>query len=153
MAEDIPKVCLWSYNCSSNHTITGKIILKDARHEAYATITLMFLTYFFLRSTRACYDATTKHLPLEVATVLEEVKQQRRDKINNQLKTAKNSCNQNSTDSLGNLIDDRIHLSMHTSSRSYELLPMLAPKPFSPDQLGREEVLFGSVMRERWVNW
>ena len=109
MAKDIPKVCLWSYNCSSNHTITGKFILKDARHEAYATIALVFLTYFFLQSTRACYDATTKHLPLEVATVMEssmghdeEVKQQRRD----QRKSAKNYCNQNSTDSPGNLIGD-----------------------------------------------
>ena len=52
-------------------TITGQFILKEARHEAYATIALMFLTYFFLRSTRARYDAQSSVLPLEVATVMD----------------------------------------------------------------------------------
>lgn len=52
-------------------TITGQFILKEARHEAYATIALMFLTYFFLRSTRARYDAPSSTLPLEVAAVMD----------------------------------------------------------------------------------
>ncbi len=52
-------------------TITGQFILKQARHEAYATIALMFITYFFLRSTRARYDAPTSALPLEVATIMD----------------------------------------------------------------------------------
>lgn len=52
-------------------TITGQFILKDARHEAYATIALMFLTYFFLRATRGRYDPTSSTLPLEVATVMD----------------------------------------------------------------------------------
>lgn len=52
-------------------TITGQFLLKEARHEAYATILLMFLTYFFLRSTRARYDPTSSTLPLEVATVMD----------------------------------------------------------------------------------
>jgi hypothetical protein len=52
-------------------TITGQFILKDARHEAYATMALMFLTYLFLRSTRARYDPTSSTLPLEVATVMD----------------------------------------------------------------------------------
>lgn len=52
-------------------TITGQFILKEARHEAYATIALMFLTYFFLRSTRARYDPASSTLPLEVATVMD----------------------------------------------------------------------------------
>lgn len=52
-------------------TITGQFILKGARHEAYATIFLIFLTYMFLRSTRARYDATSSTLPLEVATVMD----------------------------------------------------------------------------------
>jgi hypothetical protein len=52
-------------------TITGQFILKEARHEAYATIALMFMTYFFLRSTRARYDPTSSTLPLEVATVMD----------------------------------------------------------------------------------
>lgn len=52
-------------------TITGQFILKGAKHEAYATIFLIFLTYTFLRSTRARYDATSSTLPLEVATVMD----------------------------------------------------------------------------------
>ena len=57
-------------------TMTGQFILKEARHEAYATIALMFLTYFFLRSTRARYDPTSSTLPLEVATVMDMTLQQ-----------------------------------------------------------------------------
>lgn len=52
-------------------TITGQFILKEARHEAYATIALMLLTYVFLRATRARYDPTSSALPLEVATVMD----------------------------------------------------------------------------------
>ena len=97
------------------------------------------------------------HLPLEVATVMEssmghdeEVKQQRRD----QRKSAKNYCNQNSTDSLGNLIGDSDPFEHAYIQPVIRAASYARPKqPFSPDQLGREEVLFGSVMRERWVNW
>jgi hypothetical protein len=52
-------------------TITGQFILKGARHQAYAIMFLIFLTYMFLRSTRARYDATSSTLPLEVATVMD----------------------------------------------------------------------------------
>jgi len=52
-------------------TITGQFILKGARHEAYATLFLIVLTYFFLRSTRSRFDATSSALPLEVATVMD----------------------------------------------------------------------------------
>lgn len=52
-------------------TITGQFILKEARHEAYATIALMIMTYLFLRSARARYDPTSSTLPLEVATVMD----------------------------------------------------------------------------------
>ncbi|KAG7344178.1 protein of unknown function DUF221-domain containing protein [Nitzschia inconspicua] len=55
----------------SQMTITGQFILKEARHEAYATIALMFMTYLFLRSTRARYDPISNTLPLEVATVMD----------------------------------------------------------------------------------
>ncbi len=55
----------------SQMTITGQFILKEARHEAYATILLMFITYFFLRSTRSRYDAPSQTLPLEVATIMD----------------------------------------------------------------------------------
>lgn len=52
-------------------TITGQFMLKEALYEAYATIALMCMTYFFLRSTRARYDHTTSTLPLEVATCMD----------------------------------------------------------------------------------
>ena len=52
-------------------TITGQFIMKEARHEAYATIALMFMTYLFLRRTRARYDPSSKTLPLEIATVMD----------------------------------------------------------------------------------
>jgi hypothetical protein len=52
-------------------TITGQFIMKGARHEAYATIFLIFLTYLFLRWTRRRYDPTSSTLPLEVATVMD----------------------------------------------------------------------------------
>lgn len=52
-------------------TITGQFFLKEARHEAYATIALIFMTYVFLRSTRARYDPSSSTLPLEVATVMD----------------------------------------------------------------------------------
>jgi len=52
-------------------TITGQFLLKEARQEAIATMILMILTYSFLRSTRARYDATSSALPLEVATIMD----------------------------------------------------------------------------------
>eukprot|EP00587_Corethron_hystrix_P001045 CAMPEP_0113300316 /NCGR_PEP_ID=MMETSP0010_2-20120614/1999_1 /TAXON_ID=216773 ORGANISM="Corethron hystrix, Strain 308" /NCGR_SAMPLE_ID=MMETSP0010_2 /ASSEMBLY_ACC=CAM_ASM_000155 /LENGTH=932 /DNA_ID=CAMNT_0000153725 /DNA_START=157 /DNA_END=2955 /DNA_ORIENTATION=- /assembly_acc=CAM_ASM_000155 len=52
-------------------TIAGQLIVKNAKHEAYAVIALMGLTYGFLRSTRARYDNTSSTLPLEVATVMD----------------------------------------------------------------------------------
>jgi hypothetical protein len=71
-------------------TITGQFILKEARHEAYATIALMFMTYLFLRNTRARYDPTSSTLPLEVATVMdivigqeEEFRRKAREETNN----------------------------------------------------------------------
>mmetsp|Transcript_10948 Transcript_10948/g.21664 ORF Transcript_10948/g.21664 Transcript_10948/m.21664 type:complete len:1041 (-) Transcript_10948:21-3143(-) len=42
----------------SQATIAGQLIVKNAKHEAYAVIALMGLTYGFLRSTRARYDDT-----------------------------------------------------------------------------------------------
>ncbi|KAL7515079.1 hypothetical protein ACHAXN_013037 [Cyclotella atomus] len=144
-------------------TITGQFILKDARHEAYATIALMFLTYFFLRSTRARYDSTTKNLPLEVATVMdismghdEEVKQQRRNKMNEQTANAAQKAPQNSTrqsntlsyeddDSLGNLIGDSDPFEFAYVQPVIRATSHARPEqPFPPEQLGRQEVLFGS---------
>jgi hypothetical protein len=140
-------------------TITGQFILKDARHEAYATIALMFLTYVFLRSTRARYDATTKNLPLEVATVMdismghdEEVKQHRRNEMRQQKtsfaqKTSqKNSTNDRGDDeSLGNLIGDIDPFEYAYVQPVIRANPNARPEqPFPPAQLGREEVLLGT---------
>lgn len=149
-------------------TITGQFILKDARHEAYATIALMFLTYVFLRSTRARYDGTTKNLPLEVATVMdismghdEEVKKQRRDQIKKQQLVTpaehqtsnppRNGSKLNTSndrpddDSLGNLIGDSDPFEFAYVQPVIRATPNARPEqPFPPEQLGREEVLFGS---------
>ena len=63
-------------------TITGQFILKEARHEAYATMALMFMTYYFLpteMNTRARFDAASSTLPLEVATVMDITVAQERE--------------------------------------------------------------------------
>lgn len=144
-------------------TITGQFILKDARHEAYATIALMFLTYVFLRSTRARYDATTKNLPLEVATVMdismghdEEVKQQRQHEMKQQKtgsgqNAAQSPARQSSTldkgdeESLGGLIGDSDPFEFAYVQPVIRATSHARPEqPFPPEQLGREEVLFGS---------
>ena len=144
-------------------TITGQFILKDARHEAYATIALMFLTYVFLRSTRARYDATTKNLPLEVATVMdislghdEEVKKQRRNNIKQQQHSTAHSdqnatekvmstINRDDDESLGNLIGDSDPFEFAYVQPVIRAASNARPEqPFPPEQLGREEVLFGS---------
>ena len=69
-------------------TITGQFILKEARHEAYATIALMIMTYIFLRSTRARYDAPSSTLPLEVATVMDISLSQEEEAIRGRAKEA-----------------------------------------------------------------
>lgn len=145
-------------------TITGQFILKDARHEAYATIALMFLTYVFLRSTRARYDATTKNLPLEVATVMdislghdEEVKQQRKNNMKQQQQKravhdeqeattkAKSTMDSEDDDSLGNLIGDSDPFEFAYVQPVIRATSNARPEqPFPPEQLGREEVLFGT---------
>ena len=97
-------------------TITGQFILKEARHEAYATIALMFFTYLFLRRTRARYDPTSSTLPLEVATVMDisltqEEEARKRTHKNNDCPTAADApfCDANV-----------MHPPM-ASARSYEL--------------------------------
>jgi len=52
-------------------TITGQFIFKEARHEAYGTLALIFMTNWYLRSTRARYNAPSSTLPLEVATMMD----------------------------------------------------------------------------------
>jgi len=125
-------------------TIAGQFILKEARHEAYATIALMFLTYFFLRKTRARYDAPGSSLPLEVATMMDITVAQEKDSkgFGNTVRSA-------------SPIDDEVQ---PTDSGDYEFgefdpfknayyqpalraNPRARPEqPFPPGQLGREDV-------------
>eukprot|EP00571_Detonula_confervacea_P006281 CAMPEP_0172319724 /NCGR_PEP_ID=MMETSP1058-20130122/38513_1 /TAXON_ID=83371 /ORGANISM="Detonula confervacea, Strain CCMP 353" /LENGTH=1134 /DNA_ID=CAMNT_0013034843 /DNA_START=202 /DNA_END=3606 /DNA_ORIENTATION=+ len=140
-------------------TITGQFILKDARHEAYATIALMFLTYIFLRSTRARYDATSNFLPLEVATVMDislghdeelrkerryerMMKQQHHSPENASLKTNPSE----DSESLGNLIGENDPFELAYVQPVIRASSHARPEqPFPPAQLGREEVLLGNT--------
>ena len=140
-------------------TITGQFILKDARHEAYATIALMFLTYFFLRSTRARYDATSAFLPLEVATVMdislghdEELrKQKRQERMKQQHHNPENAgLNANpieDDESIGNLIGENDPFELAYVQPVIRASPHARPEqPFPPAQLGREEVLLSNTV-------
>ncbi len=143
-------------------TITGQFILKDARHEAYATIALMFLTYFFLRSTRARYDATSNYLPLEVATVMdislgqdEELRKQRqhqrREKQQQQQQSPEISGLHSplsvDDESLGGRIGDIDPFELAYVQPVIRASPYARPEqPFPPAQLGREAVLLGNAL-------
>ena len=150
-------------------TITGQFILKEARHEAYATIALMFMTYVFLRRTRARYDPTSSTLPLEVATVMdislsqeeEATKRKAEEKADIKRPTvaARSYDDQKSqtTDSVSDMDGiDSDDVNLGTSIGGYDpfeqayLQPCLRAnprakpeQPFPPAQLGREEVFFG----------
>jgi hypothetical protein len=140
-------------------TITGQFILKDARHEAYATIALMFLTYFFLRSTRARYDATSNFLPLEVATVMDisldhdeelrkQRRQERREKQQQQSPEISGLQSPLSVDdeSLGGRIGDIDPFELAYVQPVIRASPHARPEqPFPPAQLGREAVLLGAL--------
>ena len=147
-------------------TITGQFILKNARHEAYATIALMFLTYFFLRSTRARYDATSKCLPLEVATMMdisvgnEEEKRMKRKQREMQRQeanmgglthdpseddTSVDTATTSETTSTTNLIGDSDPFELAYVQPVIRANPHARPEqPFPPAQLGRKEVLLGN---------
>ena len=151
-------------------TITGQFILKEARHEAYATIALMIMTYIFLRSTRARYDAPSSTLPLEVATVMDISLSQEEGAIKGKAKEAVDNHAQKSSHS-----SSRVHFeessggagqgpatSLSSSQQSGTTIGQIDPfeqaylqpalrshararpeQPFSPAQLGREEVFLG----------
>jgi hypothetical protein len=141
-------------------TITGQFILKDARHEAYATIALMFLTYLFLRYTRARYDATSYVLPLEVATVMdislghdEELRKQRiherRSKQHQQSPEISGMQSPLSEDdeSLGGRIGEIDPFELAYVQPAIRASPHARPEqPFPPAQLGREAMLLGNTM-------
>jgi len=123
-------------------TITGQFFLKEARHEAYATIALMFITYVFLRSTRSRYDGPSSTLPLEVATIMDitveqEEEAKRRDKGLTQphdLETSPSGCHETKeTD-----FDPFEHAYCQPSLRAN---PLARPEqPFPPSQLGKEDI-------------
>ena len=151
-------------------TITGQFILKEARHEAYATIALMIMTYIFLRSTRARYDAPSSTLPLEVATVMDISLSQEEEAIKGKAKEAVDNHARKSSHS-----SSRVHFeessggdgqgpatSLSSSQQSGTTIGQIDPfeqaylqpalrshararpeQPFSPAQLGREEVFLG----------
>eukprot|EP00934_Nitzschia_sp_Nitz4_P003426 Nitzschia sp. Nitz4//scaffold25_size161228//3967//7344//NITZ4_002409-RA/size161228-processed-gene-0.175-mRNA-1//-1//CDS//3329544523//3416//frame0 len=153
-------------------TITGQFILKDARHEAYATIALMFMTYLFLRNTRARYDPTSSTLPLEVATVMdislsqeeearkraqaEESQPSLRPPVASARSHEISELQSQGTDSLadnGTMADDSELGTNIGGCDPFDqafLQPALRAnpharpeQPFPPAQLGREDALFG----------
>ena len=138
-------------------TITGQFILKEARHEAYATIALMFITYVFLRSTRARYDQASSTLPLEVATVMDIALGQEEEAIRDLENQAKTSTDRGSAP-VPDDFDDPYEAYLgtrigHLDPFKYAYLqpalranPRAKPEqPFPPGQLGREEVLMGNA--------
>ena len=130
-----------------------------AHSQAYSTIALMFLTYFFLRSTRARYDATSNFLPLEVATVMdisldhdEELRRQRRHerKEKQQQQSPEISGLQSSLsvddESLGGRIGDIDPFELAYVQPVIRASPHARPEqPFPPAQLGREAVILGAL--------
>jgi hypothetical protein len=130
-------------------TITGQFILKEARHEAYATIALMFITYFFLRSTRARYDPPSSTLPLEVATIMDiTVAQEKRAKKQRQkaqgLDTTDGDDDDNDDKYLLSNFDPYEHAYCQPALRAS---PLAKPEqPFPPGQLGKDDVLPGDGM-------
>jgi len=140
-------------------TITGQFILKEARHEAYATMALMLMTYYFLRNTRARYDAPSSTLPLEVATMMDiTVAQERESRAASSRRMAAANPSQpggvlvpssleqkHSVDTMDGAFDELRELDPFLDAYRQPALranPRARPEqPFPPGQLGREEVL------------
>jgi len=130
-------------------TITGQFILKEARHEAYATMALMFMTYYFLRNTRARFDAASSTLPLEVATMMDITVAQERE--SRAAKRPERSSPPNgivrmaSADTMDGAFDESRELDPFLNAYRQPALranPRARPEqPFPPGQLGREDVI------------
>lgn len=126
-------------------TITGQFILKEARHEAYATIALMFITYIFLRSTRSKYDAPSSTLPLEVATIMDITVAQEKEAKRNQSTELMEETNKDVTTANDN---DFSFADFNPFEHAYcqpalRANPDAKPEqPFPPSQLGQEEEVF-----------
>lgn len=120
-------------------TITGQFIVKEARHEAYATIALMFISYLFLRSTRARYDPPSSTLPLEVATIMDITVAQEMEAKNQRSREkgleSKEELEDGSKYFLGDF-DPFEHAYCQPALRAN---PVAKPEqPFPPGQLGME---------------
>jgi len=123
-------------------TITGQFFLKEARHEAYATIALMFITYFFLRSTRARYDAPSSTLPLEVATIMDITVAQEKEakKMQNASSGMATEGDPTKCDEDGYLLSDFDPYEHAYCQPALRANPYARPEqPFPPAQLGKEE--------------
>ncbi len=125
-------------------TITGQFILKEARHEAYATIALMFFTYFFLRSTRARYDAPSSTLPLEVATIMDITVAQEKEAMKKNRNEGNNPEDSKSKKDFDD--DDKYLMSDFDPYEHAYCQPALRAnpaarpeQPLPPAQLGRED--------------
>jgi hypothetical protein len=141
-------------------TITGQFILKEARHEAYATIALMFMTYFFLRSTRARYDPASSTLPLEVATVM-DISLQQEEAAMRQAESVRRPQHQDGDASRhaasaapteGDHVGTGEYIGKYDPFRKAYLQPALRAnprarpeQPFPVAQLGRPEAFFGTA--------
>lgn len=134
-------------------TITGQFILKEARHEAYATLVLMGLTYFFLRSTRRRYDQASYTLPLEVATVMDislsqeqelpttaaqhDVEQDKTVRFSNESSSDNTTCATLEESPLLGCTDPFEYAYVQPALRADS--NARPEQPFPPAQLGREE--------------
>jgi hypothetical protein len=136
-------------------TITGQFILKEARHEAYATIALMFMTYFFLRSTRARYDPASSTLPLEVATVMDiSLQQEEEAATRNGRRPPSEDANRDPASAAptgGENVDAGTFVGRYDPFRKAYLQPALRAnprarpeQPFPAAQLGRPETFFAT---------
>lgn len=131
-------------------TITGQFILKEARHEAYATMALMVVTYLFLRSTRARYDPPSTTLPLEVATMMDITVAQEKEEARNSTDPSNRRFPQNPKED-----EDKYHFLSDFDPYEHAYCqpalranPVAKPdQPFPPAQLGRDDFIHGSGSR------
>lgn len=131
-------------------TITGQFFLKEARHEAYATIALMILTYFFLRSTRARYDPVSSALPLEVATVMDiSLRDRPKSEREGRNKNAATMSPREQSPDGGNFIGEYDPFHLAYIQPSLRANPRARPEqPFPVAQLGPEDFLTGNGSSE-----
>mmetsp|Transcript_3109 Transcript_3109/g.5787 ORF Transcript_3109/g.5787 Transcript_3109/m.5787 type:complete len:1064 (-) Transcript_3109:263-3454(-) len=123
-------------------TITGQFIVKEARHEAYATIALMFISYLFLRSTRARYDPPSSTLPLEVATIMDITVAQEVEAKKQRLRAKGLETKEESDDDNNCFLGDFDPFEHAYCQPALRANPVARPEqPFPPGQLGTDEFL------------